>query len=142
MNNLKLFGVVKDILPQRSGISQNGAQWYAQDFILELNDGRFAKEVKLSLSNNALSAGNTSMLTIGNEITVYFDLTSRAVQAKDGRVFYNTNANVWRIEEGDKTDNYIKTTTPAFAPTTQAQQPIAATADNSFAPQPASDLPF
>lgn len=148
MNNLKLFGVVKDIFPQRSGVSQSGNQWWAQDFTLEIADGRYTQVVKFSLTGKALTDDNTKQLVSGNEVTVSFNLASREVQTNDGRTFYNTNANAWRIEGGDHTDGIAPASStdfqPSFANTTQAQpQAVQPQQPASFAPQPVeSDLPF
>lgn len=136
MNNLKLFGTVREVFPQRTGTSQTtGSQWWSQDFTLDIADGKFTQTVKFSLSGRALNKENIAQLTAGNSVTVSFSLVSREATARDGRIFYNTNANAWKIEAGDTTASTqearanVSDFQPTFAPTTQptaqptAQQP-------------------
>ncbi len=124
MNNLKLFGTIKEVFQQRTGTSKSGNQWWAQDFILEIADGAYTTLIKFSVSGKALNEENTKNMFAGNEVTVSFNLSSRAVQANDGRTFYNTNANAWRIEPGDHTEQQPQAKAddtefqPTFAPTT------------------------
>ncbi len=146
MNNLKLCGVVKDIFPQRSGTSKAGNQWCAQDFTIEFADGSYTNLVKFSLNGKALNENNTKLLVAGSEVTVSFSLSSREVQANDGRIFFNTNVNAWRIEEGDHTEGLAPATNtdfqPSFAAATQPQQQPQQPAASLEIESGNSDLPF
>ena len=57
-NNLKIYGIVNRVLKQRSGTTQDGRQWWAQDFVLEVQDGNFVQIVKFTISGKSLTQEN------------------------------------------------------------------------------------
>lgn len=148
-NNLKIYGIINMVLKQRSGTTQDGRQWWAQDFVLKVQDGNFVQIVKFTISGKSLTQENVQHIVVGNRVTVHFSLASKEVTLNDGRTFYNTNASAWKVEAGDTTSN---TATPranvaGFEPCFAASGDEESTVAPAQTVQPATtqqeeDLPF
>lgn len=148
-NNLKIYGIINRVLKQRSGTTQDGRQWWAQDFVLEVQDGNFVQIVKFTISGKSLTQENVQHIVVGNRVTVHFSLASKEVTLNDGRTFYNTNASAWKVEAGDTTQNTAipRANVAGFEPCFAASGDGESTVAPSQTVQPATtqqeeDLPF
>lgn len=148
-NNLKIYGIINRVLKQRSGTTQDGRQWWAQDFVLEVQDGNFVQIVKFTISGKSLTQENVQHIVVGNRVTVHFSLASKEVTLNDGRTFYNTNASAWKVEAGDTTSNTaipranVAGFEPCFAASGDGESTVApAPTVQPATTQQEEDLPF
>lgn len=145
MNNLKIYGVISQIFPQRAGVGSNGKPWYQQDFLLDVQDGNYQKQVLFTLRNTALNDDNMHALRANEWVTVSFDLRSFATQSKSGEYFWRTSVNAWKIEAGDTTGEQSRKQssgefTPVFAQSTV--EPAGQTYNTAAPQEVQNDLPF
>lgn len=77
MANLKFYGQVVEILAPQNGTSKNGTQWWAQSFICEELGTQYPSKVYFVLFGKNLNQDNVSKLTLGNDITVSFNVNMK-----------------------------------------------------------------
>lgn len=118
-----LKGKIIQVLKVESGVSKAGNEWKKQEFVIESQQGQFAKKVCFTLFGDKVSLLNG--LSENNEVEVSFDVESRDF---NGKWYHNINA--WKI---DKQDNMpVQDFPPEFSAT-------------DIPPEPAgdyNDLPF
>lgn len=83
MNELK--GLIKVILPVKSGTSKAGKDWSKQEFVIETDD-KFPKMVAFTLFNKPMEG------RVGDQATVEFFPESREFNGK-----YYTDLMAWRV---------------------------------------------
>ena len=123
MANLKFYGQVVEILAPQNGTSKNGTQWWAQSFICEELGTQYPSKVYFVLFGKNLNQDNVSKLTLGNDITVSFNVNMKdKVNSITGERYFNTELRPWKIEQGDTTEEKQQPKqdgefTPCFAKT-------------------------
>ncbi len=90
---LDVKGKVINILPAQSGEGRNG-RWEKQEFVIETMD-QYPKKICFSAWGDKTSA--VKQLTIGEEVTVSFNLESREYNQR-----WYTEARAWKIEKGNQ----------------------------------------
>ncbi|MBO7510029.1 MAG: DUF3127 domain-containing protein [Bacteroidales bacterium] len=75
---IEFTGKVYAVLPLQSGVGQRGP-WARATVVFEIPDGRYASKIACENSRNAEAF---SKLTIGQEVHVKADVTSREYQGK------------------------------------------------------------
>lgn len=121
-------GVIKKVLPIKSGVSKNGNNWVSQDFVIEEVGQRYNQSIVFNVLGQERI--DSFQLAEGLMVTVQLDFNTNEWQGK----FYNRVTCFNVIHEGAKT--------------TQQTQP--APASNQSMPQQAApqqqgqsdDLPF
>ena len=88
---LDVKGKVINILPAQSGEGRNG-RWEKQEFVIETMD-QYPKKICFSAWGDKTSL--VKQLTIGEEVTVSFNLESREYNQR-----WYTDARAWKIEKG------------------------------------------
>lgn len=76
------------LLPIQTGTGKNG-EWKKQDIIVE-TDGQYPKKVCISIWGDKI---NEQQLTIGNTLTIDFDIESREFSGR-----WYTDMKAWKIE--------------------------------------------
>jgi hypothetical protein len=88
---MKVTGKLVNVLNTQNGKSTNGKEWVKKDFVIE-TDAKYNPEICFTL----FGKDKVSLLddfSIGNEIEVHFNLSSREYKGK-----YYTQAQAWKIE--------------------------------------------
>ncbi len=85
---MDINGKVIQLLPLQSGEGKNG-QWKKQDFVIE-TDGTYPKKVCISVWGDKI---DTSVLQIGNQVNVSFDIESREYNGR-----WYTDVRAWKVE--------------------------------------------
>jgi hypothetical protein len=88
---MEIQGKVSQLLPLQTGAGKNG-QWKKQDFILE-TEGQVVRKINFSLWGEKVDQFS---LTIGETVTVFFDLESREYNGR-----WYTDAKAWKITRGE-----------------------------------------
>jgi hypothetical protein len=88
--DLKITGVVKQILELQSGEGKNGP-WKKQDFILE-TPGKFPRQVCVTQWGDQIEKNN---IQEGETVTVWIDLQSREYKGR-----WYTDVKAWKLERG------------------------------------------
>ena len=76
------------LLPLQTGTSKNG-DWKKQDFVVETGDA-YPKKICISVWGDKI---NPSVLVIGNELKIDFDIESREYNGR-----WYTDVKAWKIE--------------------------------------------
>ena len=88
---MKVTGKLVNVLNTQNGKSTNGKEWVKKDFVIE-TQAKYNPEICFTL----FGKDKVSLLddfSIGNEIEVHFNLSSREYKGK-----YYTQAQAWKIE--------------------------------------------
>ena len=85
---MQLTAKLVQLLPLQTGTGKNG-QWKKQDIIVE-TDGTYPKKVCISIWGDKI---NESVLKIGEQLSVSFDVESREYNGK-----WYTDVKAWKIE--------------------------------------------
>ena len=88
---MEVKGKLINVLDTQNGKSTNGKEWAKKDFVIE-TDAKYNPQICFTL----FGKDKISILddvSIGDEIEVYFNLSSREYNGK-----YYTQANAWKIE--------------------------------------------
>ncbi len=85
---MELTAKLIQLLPLQTGSGKNG-QWKKQDIIVE-TEGNYPKKVCISIWGDKI---NESILKIGSQLTISFDVESREYNAK-----WYTDVKAWKIE--------------------------------------------
>ena len=85
---MQLTAKLFQILPIQTGTGKNG-EWKKQDIIVE-TDGQFAKKICISIWGDKI---NESILKIGNNLKIDFDIESREYNGK-----WYTDVKAWKVE--------------------------------------------
>ena len=88
---MKVTGKLVNVLNTQNGKSTNGKEWVKKDFVI-VTDAKYNPEICFTL----FGKDKVSLLddfSIGNEIEVHFNLSSREYKGK-----YYTQAQAWKIE--------------------------------------------
>ena len=94
---MTITGKLENVFSVKSGKSAKGNDWVAQEFLIETTNDKYPKKICFSVFGED-KIKPLSSLTIGDIITVDFDVESREWK---GRWF--TQLNAWRITKGDST---------------------------------------
>ena len=86
---MQLTAKLVQLLPLQTGTGKNGSQWKKQDIIVE-TDGTYPKKVCISIWGDKI---NESVLKIGEQLSVSFDVESREYNGK-----WYTDVKAWKIE--------------------------------------------
>lgn len=92
---MEIKGKLIQLLPLQTGTGKNG-MWKKQDCILEI-PGQYPKKLCFSIWGDKIQE---SILQIGNELTVSFDIESREYNGR-----WYTEVRAWKIEGETKTSN-------------------------------------
>lgn len=126
---MEIKGKVIQLLPLQTGEGKNGA-WRKQEFVIE-TDAQYPKKICISAWGDKI---NESLLQIGNEINVSFDLESREYNGR-----WYTDVKAWRMDAvgaGSPSASTEEVTRPSGPP---AFTPIAEDLNSS---SEADNLPF
>ena len=85
---MQLTAKLTQLLPLQTGTGKNG-QWKKQDIIVE-TDGTYPKKVCISIWGDKI---NESVLKIGSQLDISFDVESREYNSK-----WYTDVKAWKIE--------------------------------------------
>lgn len=85
---MQLTAKLTQLLPIQTGTGKNG-EWKKQDIIVE-TDGQYPKNVCVSIWGDKI---NEQQLTIGNTLTIDFDIESREFYGR-----WYTDLKAWKIE--------------------------------------------
>ena len=85
---MQLTAKLIQLLPLQTGTGKNG-EWKKQDIIVE-TDGQYPKKVCVSIWGDKI---NEQQLTIGNTLTIDFDIESREFSGR-----WYTDLKAWKIE--------------------------------------------
>jgi hypothetical protein len=85
---MQLTAKLIQILPIQTGTGKNG-EWKKQDIIVE-TDGQYPKKVSVSIWGDKI---NEQQLTIGNTLTIDFDIESREYSGR-----WYTDLKAWKID--------------------------------------------
>jgi hypothetical protein len=85
---MEIKGRVIQLLPLQTGEGKNGA-WRKQEFVIE-TDAQYPKKICISAWGDKI---NESLLQVGNEINVSFDLESREYNGR-----WYTDVKAWRMD--------------------------------------------
>ena len=85
---MQLTAKLIQILPIQTGTGKNG-EWKKQDIIVE-TDGQYPKKVSISIWGDKI---NEQQLTIGNTLTIDFDIESREYSGR-----WYTDLKAWKID--------------------------------------------
>ena len=85
---MQLTAKLTQLLPLQTGTGKNG-QWKKQDIIVE-TDGTYPKKVCISIWGDKI---NESVLKIGSQLDISFDVESREYNGK-----WYTDVKAWKIE--------------------------------------------
>lgn len=85
---MELTAKLIQLLPLQTGTGKNG-QWKKQDIIVE-TDGTYPKKVCISIWGDKI---NESVLKIGSQLAISFDVESREYNGK-----WYTDVKAWKIE--------------------------------------------
>lgn len=127
MNELKITGLVSQVLPLESGESKSGNAWKKQTFILETS-GEYPKKIPIQLWGEAV---DKHPVEVGQSITASINIEGREF---NGRWYVDIRA--WNIvsAEGEEPVPQPKLSTTQ-APPAQAKAP-------AQAPAQSDELPF
>ena len=128
---MELSGKVIAILPAKGGISRNGNEWKAQEYVIETHDQYPRKMLFDVFGADKIQQFNIQM---GEEITVQFDIDAR--QWND-RWFNSIRA--WRIDRGQAPQEPAPQPAQGFAPASAAP---ASSAPDFSQTDSTDDLPF
>jgi hypothetical protein len=85
---MQLTAKLIQLLPLQTGTGKNG-EWKKQDIIVE-TDGQYPKKVSVSIWGDKI---NEQQLTIGNTLTIDFDIESREYSGR-----WYTDLKAWKID--------------------------------------------
>ncbi len=85
---MELTAKLIQLLPLQTGTGKNG-QWKKQDIIVE-TDGTYPKKICISIWGDKI---NESVLKIGSQLAISFDVESREYNGK-----WYTDVKAWKIE--------------------------------------------
>jgi hypothetical protein len=85
---MQLTAKLIQLLPLQTGTGKNG-EWKKQDIIVE-TDGQYPKKVSVSIWGEKI---NEQQLTIGNTLTIDFDIESREYSGR-----WYTDLKAWKID--------------------------------------------
>ena len=91
---MKVKGKISKILPVKSGISKTGKEWKKQSFVID-NGDQYNLNICFSLFGDE-KIKLLENLTVGQEVQVAFNLSSREFE---GKWYHNVDA--WKIEVGN-----------------------------------------
>ena len=89
---MQLTAKLTQLLPIQTGTGKNG-EWKKQDIIVE-TDGQYPKNVCVSIWGDKI---NEQQLTVGNTLTIDFDIESREFSGR-----WYTDLKAWKIEVADQ----------------------------------------
>lgn len=92
---MELTAKLTQLLPLQTGTGKNG-QWKKQDIIVE-TDGTYPKKVCISIWGDKI---NESVLKIGSQLAISFDVESREYNGK-----WYTDVKAWKIEAAGAAKN-------------------------------------
>lgn len=134
---IKLEGVVRELLPLQQGEGRNGP-WKKQQFILEIVDGQYPKHVCIMVWGDKIDQFN---IREGDDITAFVNIESREYNGR-----WYTDVKAWRVEKQSASaiapppaEHYPP---EGFFPPEQPQQPIDQNGDAFAEPFESDDLPF
>lgn len=88
---MEVKGKINSILPVASGVSKAGNEWKKQEFVIDVEDGQYPKQICFTIFNDKLSL--IDGLKEGTEVNVSFSVESREF---NGKWYHNVNA--WKLE--------------------------------------------
>jgi hypothetical protein len=92
---MQLTARLTQLLPLQTGTSRNG-EWKKQDVIVE-TDGQYPKKICIAIWGDKI---NPSILQIGNNLTIDFDVESREFNGR-----WYTDVKAWKIEIAGNSGN-------------------------------------
>ena len=88
---MEIKGKIVQILEPVSGVSKAGRDWSKQEFVIEIPDEQFPKQVCFTLFGDKTSLLNG--IQAGTEVNVSFSIESREFS---GKWYHNINA--WKVD--------------------------------------------
>jgi len=95
---MQLTAKIIQLLPLQTGTGKNG-EWKKQDIIVE-TDGQYPKKVCISIWGDKI---NEQQLSIGNTLTIDFDIESREFSGR-----WYTDLKAWKIEVANQNTSSAK----------------------------------
>ncbi|ANH83398.1 hypothetical protein A8C56_22585 [Niabella ginsenosidivorans] len=92
---MQLTATLVQILPLQKGTGRNG-EWRKQDIIVE-TQAQYPKKVCISIWGDKI---NESVLKIGNQLNISFDVESREYNGR-----WYTDVKAWKVELASATNN-------------------------------------
>lgn len=90
---MQLTATLVQVLPLQKGVGKNG-EWKKQDIIVQ-TDGQYPKKVCISIWGDKI---NESMLEIGKQLNISFDIESREFNGR-----WYTDVKAWKVEPASAT---------------------------------------
>jgi hypothetical protein len=103
---MKLTAKISQLLPLQTGSGKNG-EWKKQDFIVETGE-LYPKKICISVWGDKI---NPSVLVVGNELNIDFDIESREYNGR-----WYTDLKAWKIEFVNAVQEMARTTTERTNP--------------------------
>lgn len=134
---MEISGKIIQMLPLQQGTSKAGNPWKKQEYVLETLD-QYAKKVKFDFFGDK---ADQYPLSVGDEVTVSFDLESREFNGR-----WYTDVRGWKAEKAADNTNFGGQNTPSnVGPTDGYPLPPATPqpdAASPFSGTAEDDLPF
>lgn len=125
---MEIKGTIIAALPMVSGVSKAGNAWKKREYVLENNEGQFARKVAFTCFGDNADKIN---LVPGQEVNIYFDIESREFNGR-----WYTDIRCWRAD-------VITPGAQAAAPAAPAAPAPAAMPSGTIPPAPLpDDIPF
>lgn len=140
---MEIRGRIIQALTPQSGTSASGRAWKKQEFVLETFD-QYPRKVVFTIFGDKvdqMAPSFQNFMSNGTDVTISFDLESRAFMGRDGVERWSTEVRPWKIVESAtlQVPGYdAQMAAPGFAPQPQAAPAFAPQAAPVFAsPEPA-----
>lgn len=95
---MEIKGKLQIILPVAEGSSKNGP-WKKQEFVIEINEGKFPKQVCLNVWG-ADKVDDFKRYKVGDILVCSLDISSREYNGR-----WYTDLRAWKITTGDMSSN-------------------------------------
>lgn len=123
---MEIKGTIIHALPEVTGTSKAGNPWKKKEYVLENTDGQFPRRVAFTCFGDNADKIN---LTVGQVVTIYFDIESREWNGK-----WFTDIRCWRAD--------VETPGAAAAPAAGMPAPGAVPPPPAVAPGGEDEFPF
>lgn len=114
---IELIGTLVQVQPEAGGTSKAGNPWVKQEFIVEYQDGQYAKKACFSVFG-ADKVAELKKYTTGDQLKVSFNLESREYNGR-----WYTEARAWRVELVDG-EGFVGGNATADRPRAASPQPL------------------
>lgn len=138
MAKVIITGIIKEITPVKSGVSQSGKEWSKCEIVVTEQDGQYPNDVAVIAFNNTIDM--LMRFATGSYVQVTAWATSQA-KDKNGEIWYQTQLRLNNIVPMAVAQQYPQQAVAA-SPHTQYRQPLPQTQNYSQqAPPPPPQQP-